>query len=449
MIWRAWCLSMVSIQPHQTSPNHIMMTVQQTTANDTGAHATGLNKPLPARHGADMLEARQMASRLRLLIKGNPEPDEASWQAMGEALWRGDKLADDLVAWMHELGMARAWGLFERAMQSASALPPETPAPLRRFIEATQGWPDWVNAEELALGARALQSTGLHGMMVLRDAGLMAGYQASAINQTLIMTGSLHKGAQRRVAETTTWWLACTEDGGMEPGAPGFTMTLRVRVMHALVRHQLLHGGQWDESKLGLPVNQLDMQATYLAFSVVQLVALKTTGAWLTGRESQAVMHLWRYIGWLMGVEPGLLSDDEQQGRVALYQNVLSQAGADESSVMLGRALMDEPLQRHYANLPGLRGRLNKARHLSLVRWFVGTSGMRALGLPATLPWYPLLMMVPLALRTTMTHLLPGGLAAGAKRGRDVQRRYLPVLLGERPPQHLTGGSPHHGKQAR
>ncbi|HEX5354969.1 MAG TPA: oxygenase MpaB family protein [Aquabacterium sp.] len=419
------------------------------SANDKVQLAGAPHKPHPSRHGADLPAARQMASRLRLLIKGNPEPDEAAWQAMGDALWRGDKLADDLVAWMHELGMARAWGLFERALHAGAANSQDMPAPLRRFIEATQGWPDWVDADELALGARVLQSTGLHGMMVLRDAGLMAGYQASAINQTLIMTGSLHKGAQRRVAETTTWWLACTDDGGMAPGGAGFTMTLRVRVMHALVRHQLLHGGKWDENKLGLPVNQLDMQATYLAFSVVQIVALKTTGVWLSTRESQAVMHLWRYIGWLMGVEPGLLSDDEQQGRAALYQNVLSQAGADESSVMLGRALMDEPLQRHYANLPGLRGRMNKARHLSLVRWFVGTSGMRALGLPATLPWYPLLMMVPLAMRTTLIHLLPGGLSAWAKRGRDTQRRYLQVLLGARPPQHLTGGAPQHEKQAR
>lgn len=396
-----------------------------------------------------MLASRQMASRLRLMIKGNPEPDDASWHDMGDALLRGDPLADELVAWMFSVGMARAWGQFEWAMQAPAVLPDDTPAPLRDFIASTRRVPAWVDASQMALGARVLQSTGLHGMMVLRDAGLMAGYQASAINQTLIQTGSLAKGAQRRVAETTTWWLACTDDEGMAPGAPGFTMTLRVRVMHALVRHKLLHGGQWNVNLWGLPVNQLDMQATYLAFSVVQLLALKTTGVWLTSRESQAVMHLWRYIGWLMGVDESLLSEQEQEGRVALYRNVLSQAGADESSVLLGRALMDEPLERHYPNLPDLRGALNKARHLSLVRWFVGRSGMRALGLPATLPWYPALMMLPLLLRSTLLHAAPGMAASWASRSRAKQRRYLAVLLGKQAPQHLTGSCPHQEKQAR
>ena len=395
-----------------------------------------------------MLGARQMASRLRWMIKGEPEPDEACWQAMGDALSKGDPLADELVCWMHEMGMARAWGQFEAALQSPS-VPSEMPAPLRHFIASTRRTPAWLDAELMRLGASVLQSTGLHGMMVLRDAGLMAGYQASAINQTLIQTGSLHKGAQRRVAETTTWWLACTDDDGMAPGAAGFTMTLRVRAMHALVRYKLLHGGQWDQTLWGLPVNQLDMQATYLAFSVVQLLALKTTGIWLTARESHAVMHLWRYIGWLMGVDEALLSEHEQEGRVALYGNVLSQAGADESSVQLGRALMDEPLQRHYPNLASLRGRLNRARHLSLVRWFVGRSGMRNLGLPPTLPWYPALMMLPMFLRSTLMHALPGVAPAWARRSRAKQRRYLDVLLGERPPQHLTGACPHQERQAR
>jgi hypothetical protein len=159
-------------------PHHIMMTVQQTKPNDTGVPTTGLRRPPPSRHGADVLAARQTASRLRLLISGNPEPDEAQWQAMGDALWRGDKLADELAVWMHEVGMARAWGLLERAMQSTGAVPDSTPAPLRHFIHATQDRPQWVDAEALKLGARVLQSTGLHGMMVLRDAGLMAGYQA-------------------------------------------------------------------------------------------------------------------------------------------------------------------------------------------------------------------------------------------------------------------------------
>jgi hypothetical protein len=416
--------------------------LSQRAADDTTPPDAGsARRRVPLRWVADLPAARLMARRLRWMVSDATEPTEAQWETMGQALWRGDPLADDVVDWIREVGMARAWSLFEQAIQQGDA--PDQPPALRRFVAATRTWPAWVDPQRMALGARVLQSTGLHGMMVLRDAGLMAGYQASAINQTLVMTGSLQKGAQRRVAETTSWWLACIDDEGMQPGAPGHMMTLRVRIMHALVRRQLLGRADWDAEKLGVPVNQVDMQATYLAFSVVQLLALKTTGLWLTRRESDAVMHLWRYIGWLMGVEASLLCDDESEGRRMLYHNVLGQAPADDTSVALARALMDEPLQRHYPNLPRLRGLLNRARHQSLVSWFVGSNGLRALGLPAAWPWYPLLMAVPLALRSTLLHAVPPLGEAWRRHAREVQRRYLDVLMGAHRAGHLTGHSPH------
>lgn len=436
--------------PSSSTPVQAALSTSQSTSfSADGVQHQHKGRPAPRRHGKDVEASRRMSSRLRLMIRGRPDPDAARWEALGQALWRGDPLADELMTWMQTKGMAKTWPQFERALKDPASVNGETPAALRAFILSTQGWPEWVNADQMRLGARVLQATGLHGMMVLRDAGLMAGYQASGINQTLVMTGALHKGAQRRVAETTAWWLACTEDGGMAPGAEGFTMTLRVRLMHAMVRHQLCRNPQWDADELGLPVNQVDMQATYLAFSVVQLLSLKTTGVWLTARESEAVMHLWRYIGWLMGVEDGLLCDDEHTGRIMLYQNTVSQAPADETSVLLGRALMDEPLHRHYANWKTVRGRFNKARHLSLVRWFVGPEGMHALGLPTTIPWYPLAVMAPFALRTLVLHAVPGLMAPWTKWARTRQRNYLTVLMGDRGrPPHLTGSGPGSKGQA-
>ena len=397
----------------------------------------GIDGAVPTRHGSDLKTSRAMAARLRLLIRGNPEPDAAAWQTLGQALWRGDPLADDVVEWMHAEGMGRGWGALERAI-SHGDVPPQAPA-LERFISTVSRPPAWLDTETMARGARVLQSAGLHGMMVLRDAGLMAGYQASAINQTLVKTGALHKGAQRRVAETTAWWLACTRDGGMDAGGEGFKSTLRVRIVHAMVRRQLSQSPDWDAGQLGAPINQVDMQATYLAFSVVQLLSLKVTGVLVSRRDAAAVMHLWRYIGWLMGVEDGLMCHSEQEGRILLYRNVLSQAPPDESSVLLGRALMDEPLARHYPWGGAVRGRFNRARHLSLVRWFVGPQGLRHLGLPRVVPWYPLLMFAPLALRSCALRLLPGLQDPWRRWSRARQDNYLSVLMGPRQAPHQGG----------
>ncbi|RZI83325.1 MAG: DUF2236 domain-containing protein [Rubrivivax sp.] len=392
------------------------------------------SRPHPTRHGADLAVTRQLASRLRRMIRGEPEPTPAEWERLGAALWSGDPVADDLADWLRQVGMGVGRPQLERAIDQGLAAVPDAPPALRRFIEAAERTPAWVDEAQLAAGARFIQSTGQYGMLVLRDAALMAGYQASAINQTLVMTGALQRGPQRRVAETTAWWLDCVAEGGLHRNGTGFKTTLRVRAMHALVRQNLLRRPDWDLQALGLPINQVDMQATYLGFSVVHLIALRVTGVVVRAEDAKAMMHFWRYLGWLMGVEEELLSDTEMAGRISLYQNIISQAPPDDSSAALGRALMNEPLSRHYPWGAAVRGRFNRARHLSVVRWFVGPEGMRHLGLPPTLPWHPVLTTLPRLVWTGLHHLLPGGRARLIAAGGASQRRYLAIMFGKHPP---------------
>lgn len=361
----------------------------------------------PGRHGADRGRARRQAARLRLAIAGDPEPSDAQWLALGQAHWRGDPPADAVIEWLHAEGPDRAWPKLEAALSRGLSAVASTDTALRAYVAHTSEHPSWLDAARLRRGAQVLQTTGLHGMMVLRDAALMAGYQASAINQTLVHTGALNGSAHKRVAETAAWWLACTADDGMRVGAEGHRLTVRVRLMHALVRGRLKRSPTWDADWLGLPINQVDMQATYLAFCAVQLLGLRMTGMLISQDDANAVMHLWRHIGCLMGVEEGLLCDDEQTGRVLLYRNLIAQAPADHTSMQLARALMDEPLDRAYPWAAALRGRIDRERHLSLVRWFVGAQGMRDLGLPQRAPWYPLMMMAPTAVGSLALRAMP------------------------------------------
>lgn len=376
-----------------------------------------------------------MARPVRWLIRGDAEPSASQWQAQGEALLRGDPPADRLATWMRMVGMQTAMPLFEQALAQGIAALPQPPAPLQEFFAAVEARPKWVDDRLLAEGARACHLSGLTGMRVLRDLALMGGYQASAINQTLVLTGALERSAQRRVAETTKWWLDCTAPGGMARDQAGYQGTLRVRMIHALVRGQVRNLPAWDSERFGLPINQSDMHATYLGFSVVFLFGQRLLGVPLLQPEAEAVMHLWRYIGWLMGVEERWLCRDEMAGRIALYRNLLAQAPPDASSVKLGRALMDEPLLRHYRHLQTLRRRFERARHLSICRMFLGSAGMRALGLPAgVLPWYPLLSAPPTAAWHGLHRLLPGGRERLIERGRAAQLDYLNVLFGDEHP---------------
>lgn len=397
---------------------------------------------VPLRHGVDRAEAERIARPLLWLIRDRraAAPGEQQWQRMGEALLVGDPPADDLAKWVRGEGGGSAFGQFKKILDSGEFDQKDMAPPLRAFFDAIRQPPAWVDWERLERGAKACAISGQTGMRVLRDLGLMAGYQARGINQTLIMTGALERGATRRVAETTKWWMDCITPGGLKPDAEGFKTTVRVRLIHAMVRQQLLDNADWDTSEWGLPVNQLDMQATYLAFSVSFLFGQKLLGTLISRQDSEDIMLLWRYIGWLMGVDESLLCKSEQEGRIALYQNVISQATADENSRKLGRALMDEPLGRRYPNYAKLRGRWERQVHLSMTRLFVGGKGMEALGLPKmTLPWYPALF-APLNAAWTVGHrIVPGGRDRLMRLGRKAQQHQLQTLFGEDQPEITSG----------
>lgn len=92
----------------------------------------------------------------------------------------------------------------------------------------------------------------------------------------------------------------------LRPGGRGWESALRVRVLHAKVRRSLLkrRNPPWDADVNGVPLNQEDMAATLLAFSVNVLLGIElTSGRPLNGNDQRDYLALWRYLGWLLGVD--------------------------------------------------------------------------------------------------------------------------------------------------
>lgn len=392
---------------------------------------------IPTRHGADRSRAQHAAAPLLWLIQDRKSAaaNEHDWQQLGQALNLGDPLADAVALWIQQQPSKTGWNTFEQGLTQGADAVADIPA-LFAFFKHCETTPTWLDHSALKRASDVCARSGKTGMRVLRDFGLMAGYQASAINQTLVKTGALNKGAQRRVAETTQWWMSCIAPYGMAAQQPGYRTTLKVRVIHALVRNGLEQRPDWDAAYLGRPINQVDMQVTYLAFSVMFLLGQRLLGVPISKQEGKDVMQLWRYIGWLMGVDERLLVDSEQEGRIALYRNLLSQPMADDSSRQLAQALMNEPLQRHYPSAQWLRSHWDKYVHLSIIRFFIGRQSMRELGLPShTLPWYPLLFTPSNYLAQSTIRCLPGGKGWLTKRGRHAQEGMLRILFGEQEPE--------------
>ena len=117
------------------------------------------------------------------------------------------------------------------------------------------------------------------------------------------MTTTNYDATWRRLNETMEMVLDCLETPrGLDIGQAGWKSVLRVRLLHSRVRLGILKRGQWDSTMNGMPINQEDMVATLLSFSANILKTIQRMTGRLTPADYEAYLHLWRYVGHLIGV---------------------------------------------------------------------------------------------------------------------------------------------------
>jgi hypothetical protein len=367
------------------------------------------------------------------MLLGLREPTPGEWRQLGEQLTVGDEPMDRLVDWMCGVGMQQTRPLFERVLAEGVASVPEAPQPLREFFVEVEQIPDWVDWRALRGGQRALRSGGADGMYIARDVSLLGGYQFSGFNKTLLRTGALEKGSNQRFAETMQWAMDVISEDGLAPLGVGYRSTIRVRLIHALVRRHVAAAPDWRAEEWGLPVNQTDMAATLVGALIAPPAGALAMGILPTPAELDAIAHLTRYVGWLIGVRDEWLPNNFRDGIRILYHTSTALAHPDESTKQLAVPMASDPLSWRYDRMPSLRRRLAWAQHLSVTSAFLGPRAMHALGLPGYIPpWYPLLRIPVNLTRSLSAVVLPGGRDRAACRGEREQKALMHTITGNR-----------------
>ncbi|MEV0673898.1 oxygenase MpaB family protein [Mycobacterium sp. NPDC050441] len=386
---------------------------------------------VPARH-PERPHAVPGAMRMFATMLGIRNPDAEQWRRLGERLTVGDEPMDRLVDWMSSAGMAQMRPLFEKALTEGIGNVPDAPEPLREFFIGVENVPDWVDPDKLRKGRRALLRGGSDGMSIARDVSLLGGYQFSGFNKTLLRTGALEKGSNKRFAETMQWAMDVISDGGLDPLGVGYRSTLHVRLIHAFVRRHVAAMPDWRADEWGLPVNQTDMAATLVGALVAPPVASLAMGIVPAPGELDAIAHLTRYVGWLIGVEDEWLPRSFRESIRVLYHTSTALAVPDETTRQLSVPMAQDPLSWQYRGVRGLRRRLAWAQHLSITSAFLGPSAMRILGLPVYMPpWYPVLKMPVNLIRSVAAMTSPGGMERAVARGQREQQALLRTIIGD------------------
>ena len=96
---------------------------------------------------------------------------------------------------------------------------------------------------------------------------------------------------------------------------------------------------------------------------------LKKLGVKISEQEELGVFHLWKYIGYLLGIPPEFLPENKQQAVEHLYLWSSTQNKGDEDSIHLAKALLDENLENTIYKYPFQR-KLLLNLHQSM-NWFL------------------------------------------------------------------------------
>ncbi|MGB3301483.1 oxygenase MpaB family protein [Gordonia sp. (in: high G+C Gram-positive bacteria)] len=375
----------------------------------------------------------ELASRLL----GIGKPTGAEFAKLGELLMAGDPMMDGVVDEMATAGMSQTRPLFEQALTDGIDTVDGAPPQMEAFFRHIEATPDWVDEGQLALAAQVMQSGGADGLYIARDVALMGGYQFSGFNQTLLRTGALTKGSNKRFAETSRWALDVISPGGLNVRGAGYRSTIRVRFIHSMVRKHVESMPDWDNTRWGLPINQTDMAATLVGSLVAPSIGVVGLGLVNNPREYQAIAHLTRYVGWLIGVDEAYQPHSFRDAVGILAHTSAALATPDETSKELAAPMVDDPDQWHYDSLVQLRRRVAKSQHLGIARAFLGRKTLEHLGVNSSaVPWYPPLVF-GLNIARSAAAQLPGGRRRAAESGAGRADSFLatmtptPVVIGD------------------
>ncbi len=209
----------------------------------------------------------------------------------------------------------------------------------------------------------------------------------------------------------------------MAIGSEGWRQSIKVRQIHTIVRQNLLKGkgnaakgiitnadqhhnpdGSWNTGYWGIPINQTDMIATHLQFSLLIMRGLRLLGARISTEEAEGILHLWNLASYWMGVDLQRLPKDEAACWEWLYTYLSIQQLDFKMGQPLAKALHDLP--RQLMGEDNRRGRFVEMVNASVTRTLVGDDIGDGLDLPKSKIRFGVLSSVPIlfALDTARQH---------------------------------------------
>jgi ER-bound oxygenase mpaB/B'/Rubber oxygenase, catalytic domain len=293
---------------------------------------------------------------------------------------------DRLKQLSHFIAQWKTNGQLEDWQPKASEKYPADPTiiePLQAYLKAAHTLPQWADTEKIKRAEKLFMEHGPLSCILLFCASLPECYVIPDLATVLHIAGQLEAHTEYRIRSTAAMiFPVMMKEGLTGANGGGIAQTLKVRLIHATIRHLILRGNPrlavaalqnndressdgviapiaemknshnmfhallahgWNVKADGLPCDQEELAYTLLTFGYVFLRGMRKLGVGLSRADEEAYLHVWNIVGHTLGIDKALLCDTMPQARTHfLTMQASSRANPvhGDASARLGKALM-------------------------------------------------------------------------------------------------------------
>jgi ER-bound oxygenase mpaB/B'/Rubber oxygenase, catalytic domain len=324
---------------------------------------------LPERYVSDIdLDSKPLGRYKRYAESAMSDPQRI--EKIRNYTMMGDQVADAYAALIPEYGFRTLVTMLEEACDKGVEALPDAPRELVAFIRAMEATPDWVDMDLVEQGAREERIP----LATISPFAIRGAFIATFMNKytalPMTMTGTLSDAkSARRVFETASFFTATVMPGALNRYAAGFKAAAKVRLMHSMVRYNIMQTGKWDVATYGIPIPQVDQMPAGLIGIFLLSFKLLAKGRTTFTPAEQARVELSRYRCFLLGLPQDLLGETPQEIVDLMMARTLSlrEEFDDETCGELIRGTMDAEL----FNEPTIAGRMHRWMERGFSKFFL------------------------------------------------------------------------------
>ena len=299
-----------------------------------------------------------------------------------------------------------------------TGLTAETVAQLQRFLQEGHVLPAWADPAKIERAEALFMDYGALSCSLLFCSSLPECYVAPDLSEVLHISGQLEQHTEYRVRATAAMIFPVMMHGGLlKPNGSGVSQILKVRLIHATIRHLILRGTPaavvaalgderhlqgagviaalpqgapkgmhealfahgWNTGADGLPCNQEELAYTLLTFGYVFLRSLRKLGLALKAADEEAYLHTWNVVGHVLGIRRELMPDTMPQA-AALFAQIQARVGL-QRQIPDPRPALGAALMAVMEN--SIPFRLLKPLPVLMTRYLCGAANANAIGVNA------------------------------------------------------------------